>query len=170
MSRNQLQTTQGKTGLCRELSRLVLAEPPQFTVELVEILPHIPVDLVEPGLTESLLQIPVELVEPVLPHPVSGTSAAPHYGGLWRPRIGNIQQYTSPNFRNPNEFNAAIDINFSNDQIEPPFITQIFSEELSNRSSRDIYTRCWGNLVTEYINPVDPQFVNHGLSDVNGLN
>ena len=50
----------GKTGLRGELAGLALMELPHFTVDLVELLPHIPVELVEPGLVELLPQLQLE--------------------------------------------------------------------------------------------------------------
>ena len=58
------------------------------------------------------------------PSGINGTSVAPPAGCLWIPRIGNMQQYTSPNLRESNELNSTIDGKFSNNPIAPPFITQ----------------------------------------------
>ena len=44
-------------------------------MELVELLPQLPVELVEPGLTELLPHIPVKLAESVLPHPLVASGA-----------------------------------------------------------------------------------------------
>ena len=104
------------------------------------------------------------------PSGISGTSAAPPYGGLWSPRIGNIQQSTSPDFRKPNELNNAVDRKLSNNLIVPPVSTQVFGDELSYSSSRDIYMQCRVNLATESINLMVPKFVNHGISTVESLN
>ena len=48
--------------------------------------------------------------------------------------------------------------------------TQVFVDNLSHSSSMDLYTRCRVNLPIESINPVVPQFLNHGISTVNVLN
>ena len=66
----EMVTTQGQIELHAKLSGLAPTEIPHFTVELVELLPQIPVKLVEPGLAELIPQLPVELLEQVLPHPV----------------------------------------------------------------------------------------------------
>ena len=84
--------------------------------------------------------------------------------------IGNIQQSASPNFRNSDELNAVVDINFSNDPIVPSFRTQVFGDKISDISSRYIYMRCRLNLVAESVNPVAPQFMNNRLSVVISLN
>ena len=86
---------------------------------------------------------------------ISVTSVALPSGGLWSPRIGNIRQ-----------LNTAVDRTFSNDPIVPPVSTQLFGDELSGSSSRNIYIFCRIKIVTESVNPVAPQFVNHGLSTV----
>ena len=52
-----------QTGLLSELSGLELTESPQFTVKLVKLPPQIPVELLEPGLTELLTWLPVELMK-----------------------------------------------------------------------------------------------------------
>ena len=62
------------------------------------------------------------------PSVISVISAAPPSGGLCSPRIGNIWQSTSPNFRKFDEFNAAVNRNFSNDLIFSPVINQVFCE------------------------------------------
>ena len=80
---------------------------------------------------------------------ISGTSAAPPSSGLWSPRIVNIRQSTTPNFRKSNELNADISREFSNDTIVPTVITQVFYDKLSSTPSRDIYTRFRVNLSTE---------------------
>ena len=104
------------------------------------------------------------------PFVISETSSSPPYCGLWSPRIGNIQQSTSPNFINSDELNATVYRKFSNDPIVPPVSTQVFGDKLSNSPIRDIYTRCRLNLATESVNPVAPQLMNHGLSAVDELN
>ena len=98
------------------------------------------------------------------------TSAVPPPNGLWSPRVGNIQQSTSPDFRKPNELNNAVDRKLSNNLIVPPVSTQVFGDELSYSSSRDIYMQCRVNLATESINLMVPKFVNHGISTVESLN
>ena len=79
-------------------------------------------------------------------------------------------QPTSPNSIDPDEFNADVDRKLSNYPIALPIITQVFGDKLSDISRRDLYTQCRVNLATESVNPVAPQFVNHGLSAVNTLN
>ena len=75
------------------------------------------------------------------PSGISGTSSDPPSVGFWIPRIGNIQKLTCPNFKKCVELNAAVDRNVSNDPIAPLVSTQVFGDESSNSSSRDIYTR-----------------------------
>ena len=101
---------------------------------------------------------------------ISGTSAAPPYGGIWIPRIGNKRQFTSPNFRNSNELNADADRNFANDTIAPIVSTQLFCEKFSDSLRKDIYTRCRLNIATESANTMAPQFINRGLSVADALN
>ena len=100
---------------------------------------------------------------------IIGTNTSPPSSGLWILRIGNIRQSDSPNFRKSDELNADINRDFSNDPIATPIITQVLCDELSNRSIRDINSLCRTNLVTESVNPVAPQFLNHGLSTVDTL-
>ena len=101
---------------------------------------------------------------------ISETSASPNFYGLWSPRIDNIRKSTSPNFIKSDELKASVDKNFSIDPIALPIITQVFSDKLSDSSSRDLYTRCRLNLATESVNPLEIQFENHGISVVYTLN
>ena len=101
---------------------------------------------------------------------ISGTSADTPSGGLCIPRIGNIRQSSSPNFRNSDGLNADVDRNLSNDPIVPPISTQVFGQELSDSSRRDIYTCFRVNLAKKYLQPMGPQFVNHGISIIHRLN
>ena len=98
------------------------------------------------------------------------TSATPTSGGLWSPRIDNIRQSPPPNFRKSDELNSAVGRSFSNDLIALPIRTQVSVGELSDCYIRDLYTHCRVNLTTEFINLLEPQLVNHELSDVDTLN
>ena len=51
----------------------------------------------------------------------------------------------------------------------PHILIQIFIDKLSNSSSRYLYARCGVNLTTDPVNPVAPQFVDHGLYTVDTL-
>ena len=97
---------------------------------------------------------------------ISGASAGPPYGSLWSPRIGNIRQSTSQNFRESDELNADVDRKFSNYPIAPPVSTQVFGDKLSYSYIMYLYMHCRVNLATESVNPMAPQFVHHGLSTV----
>ena len=101
---------------------------------------------------------------------ICGTSASYPFGGLWIPGIVNKLQSDSPNFWKSDEFDGAVDGNFSNNLIAPPVITQVFSDKLSNSSIRYIYARCGMHLTTGPVNPVTSQFVTHGFSTANALN
>ena len=101
---------------------------------------------------------------------ISGTSDSPPFDGLWSHRIDNIQQSHSPNFMTSDELNASFDKEFSNDPIALSISTQVFSDKLSDSSSRYIYTRCRVNLATESVNPLALQFSNHWISVIGALN
>ena len=98
------------------------------------------------------------------------TSSALPSGGLCSPRIGNVWQSTSKFFRKSDGLKAAVGRNFFSDLIALPSSTQVFGHELSNSSSRYLYTLCRANLATESFDPVEPTFVNHGIYDVITLN
>ena len=66
--------------------------------------------------------------------------------------------------------NAVVGGKFSNDPIVSPVFTQLFSDEFSDSSIKDLYLRYVVRLTTDPVNPVAPQLVNHGLSAVNALN
>ena len=65
---------------------------------------------------------------------------------------------------------ASIYGNFSNNPVAPPVLTQVFSDKISDGSSRDLYVHCGVNLVSDPVNPVAPQFVTHGFSTVDEMN
>ena len=62
--------TRGQTEIYRKLSGLALAELTQFPVELVELIPQLPVELLEPRLVDSSTPDT---------NGISGTSDAPSY-------------------------------------------------------------------------------------------
>ena len=51
-----------------------------------------------------------------------------------------------------------------------PILTEIFSDKLSNGSSRDLYARVGMHLATYPVSPVTPQFVDHGLFTIDAPN
>ena len=65
---------------------------------------------------------------------------------------------------------AVIDGHFSDNLIVPPVITQVLSDKLSESSVRDLYERCGVHLTTDTVNPLSPQFMTHGFSNINALN
>ena len=65
---------------------------------------------------------------------------------------------------------AAIDGNFSNNPIAPPVLTQVFSDKLSDSSSRDLYAHCGANLAPDPVNSTAPHLVTHGFYTVDALN
>ena len=52
----------------------------------------------------------------------------------------------------------------------PPVLTQLFSDKLSNSSTRDLYACCGVNFATDTVNSMAPQFLNHWLFAVDALN
>ena len=108
----------------------------------------------------------VDRTTPV-PSGISGTSAAPSSGCLCNPRIKKIWQLTTPNFRKSDELNALVERSSSVGSIALPVISQVFSYQISDSSSRDLYMSFRLNLTTESVNTVVPQLVNHGLSNFN---
>ena len=80
--------------------------------------------------------------------------------------IVNIRQTTTPNLRDTNEFNALIDGILTNDPIAPSISSRILSDELSDSSSGDLYSRCWMNFAADTGRPTAPQFIIHGLPTI----
>ena len=54
--------------------------------------------------------------------------------------IVNIRKSTSPNLRNSDKLNSAVDRKLSNDLIANLVRTQVFGDKISDSSSSDIYT------------------------------
>ena len=86
------------------------------------------------------------------PHPCAPSSA------LWNNSIVNIQQNTTPNLRDNNEFNAPVDKGLTNDPILMSVRSQIPGGELSDSSSRYLYSHCQMNFSADTVQPVEPQF------------
>ena len=105
-----------------------------------------------------------------IPIGISGTSTTPPAEDIRRPGIGNKWQSTSPNIRNSDKFDAAIDVKFTNDLVVPPIFAEVFSYKLSNRSIRYLYACVGMHLATYTVNPVTPQFVDHRFSAIDSLN
>ena len=81
----------------------------------------------------------------------------------------NIRQSTSPDLRQPNNFDTSINQKISYNLVAPPIFSGVLGDKLSNSSSRDLYTRCRMNLAEYLFNIPAPKFVDLGLSAINAL-
>ena len=104
-----------------------------------------------------------------IPIGTSDTTAVPPCVLKVSLKIDNIRQSATPDFRDSNKLDAAIDGNLPNNLVAPPIFTDILSEKLSYSSRRDVYMRCWINLAADSVSISAPQFVDLDLSIIYAL-
>ena len=122
------------------------------------------------GISKNSTLYPRESTGTMIPIGISGTSTAPLACDLWIPEIWNKRQPASPNLRNSDKLDAAVDGNFTNNPVSPPIFTEVFCDKVSDSYIWNIYARCGMHLATDTANPVTPQFEDHGFSIVDTLN
>ena len=101
---------------------------------------------------------------------ISGTNAAPTYGGLWIPSIWKNTEIHFPKIQKFQWVQCCRSWKILQCSKCTAILTKVFGDELYNSSSKDLYMSCRANLMTESINIMAPLFVNHGLSSVEALN
>ena len=83
--------------------------------------------------------------------------------------IGDIWKSTFPDLIESNKLDTSIIQKFTDILVALPILSDKLDEELSESSSRDLYTLCRMNLVADPGNIPALQFVDLGLSTMNAL-